>query len=69
MLGQPKYKIGDRVTFRVYINATRIERDGTIIDVDPYGTYVIRGEVSYDILCDDNIKYQHISERHVEKIK
>ena len=68
MLGKPKFKLGDRVKFSIHINSAKIEKEGEIDIVDNYGTFCERGDVSYDILCNDNVLYKHISEKYVHSI-
>lgn len=69
MKGKPKYKIGDKVSFR--FNNEKLS--GTVFIVDAYGTFEDPTDVSYDIMVDDdNIDntynkclYKHINEKLV----
>lgn len=59
MLGYPKYKINDRVKFKVN-NEIKI---GRIYIVDAYGTVAQEKEPSYDIFVEeDNTLYKHFEE-------
>lgn len=53
MIGNPKYKLGDIVTFRV----DNEMYEGKIMIVDAYGTFEQNEEVSYDILVEKCSKY------------
>lgn len=49
MLGNPKYKREDRVSFNFEIEGEMQRIDGVIYVVDPFGTSEQKAEVSYDI--------------------
>ena len=61
MLGKPKYKLGDKVCFK-------IEDDiywGEICIIDKYGTFENDSDVSYDIMYEkEGVKYlfKHVTE-------
>lgn len=65
MLGNPKYKIGDKVIFEL---SDDNKYKGKIYIIDKYGTFEDPTNVSYDILIEPNDKYpngclyKHISE-------
>lgn len=74
MLGKPKYKLGQVVTFDVDMynrEADKIEtmkKEGTIAIIDKYGTFQDDSDVSYDILVgDENCLYKHIREDFIGK--
>jgi hypothetical protein len=59
MRGNPKYKFGDQVKFKLKEETI----SGTVYIVDQYGTFEDDSDVSYDILNDDhNCLYKHIRE-------
>ena len=59
MLGEPKYKYGDIVTFMY----DGIEKIGYVYIVDRYGTFEQDEEPSYDIMVEkDNCLYKHCRE-------
>ena len=60
MLGKPKYKYGDKVSFT--IEGKKIT--GEVYIIDEYGTFFDKSDVSYDIMC-DNILYKHVNEKLV----
>lgn len=70
MLGNPKYNIGDEVTFSI-MNRKGVECDftGNIVIIDRYGTFENNTDVSYDILVknvDNNcILYKHVIESSI----
>lgn len=53
MLGKPKYKIGDLVSFSVVFQGEELNLTGTIEIVDAYGTFGYPEDVSYDIMVED----------------
>lgn len=63
MLGKPKYKMNDRVSFE--IDGKTI--NGYVFIIDEYGTWDNDGvDVSYDIMDDVNkVLYKHIGEHAV----
>lgn len=59
MIGKPKYKIGDNVSFTL----EKEIKQGEIYIVDKYGAFEDESDVSYDIFVKDgNILYKHIKE-------
>ena len=63
MIGYPKYKEGDVVTFCI----DGVEKTGTIEIVDAYGTFEDCTEVSYDILVnEENVLYKHLRETGIK---
>lgn len=65
MIGYPKYKVGDKVSFIV----NKAVLHGDIYIVDRYGTFEDNTDVCYDIYVkDENTIYKHINEKNVEKI-
>jgi hypothetical protein len=62
MLGNPKYKMGDKVSF--VINNETI--NGEIAIIDRYGTFEDNSDVSYDVYSkENNILYKHINENYI----
>ena len=65
MLGKPKYKLEDKVSFKLSDNK---QLTGNIMIIDKYGTFEQNEDVSYDILvnaCDEypnGYLFKHISE-------
>lgn len=65
MIGKPKYKLEDEVSFKLSDNK---QLTGNIIIIDKYGTFEQNENVSYDILvnaCDeypDGCLFKHIPE-------
>lgn len=69
ILGQPKFKYEDRVTFTVSINAKEEKINGDIYVVDASGTSEQQEEPSYDIeaLYDGEIRlFKHVRESAVQ---
>lgn len=65
MIGKPKFKIGDQVTFTLEKLGTI---KGNIYIIDPYGTFEDDSDVSYDIMGmykDQETLFKHIPERLV----
>jgi len=68
MIGHPKHKLGDVVTF--YLNGMKLQ--GTIEIIDAYGTFEDDSDVSYDIFVTNHPKYKdgvlikHINERMLD---
>jgi len=69
MIGKPKYKIDDTVTFIL----DNKEWTGKIYIIDPYGTFEDDSDVSYDIMVDnwgDNndqeCLFKHINEQLIK---
>ena len=60
MLGKPKFKVGDIVTFSFGEDTIK----GAVYIVDRYGTYKDKSDVSYDIMTDDCL-YKHVNEKHI----
>lgn len=59
MVGKPKYKIGDDVSFTLEND----NKKGEIYIVDKYGTFEDDSDVSYDIFVkSDNVLYKHVKE-------
>lgn len=68
MIGKPKYKFGDLVTFT--FNNSNERKTGIIAIIDKYGTFEDNSDASYDILVkDENCLYKHFTEKLIiEKI-
>lgn len=65
MLGKPKYKRNDKVSFEV----NDIVKQGYVYIVDAYGTFFQVDEPSYDIMVEeDNCLYKHIPESHIQGV-
>lgn len=59
MVGKPKYKIGDNVSFTL----EKEIKQGKIYVVDKYGTFEDDSDASYDIFVkSDNVLYKHVKE-------
>jgi hypothetical protein len=59
MVGKPKYKIGDDVSFTLGNDI----KQGEIYIVDKYGTFEDDSDASYDIFVkSDNVLYKHVKE-------
>lgn len=71
MIGKPKFEYGQMVRFVISDqNGNSIEKIGTIVIIDRYGTFFNTSDVSYDILVEDEkCLYKHITERTVEAIE
>lgn len=65
MLGKPKFKLNEEVTFTLQDKTI----EGVIYIIDAYGTFDDPSDVSYDVLSEsENILYKHIPERLVKKL-
>jgi len=67
MIGQPKFKEGDKVKFII----DNQELVGEVYIIDAYGTFEDDSDVSYDVMVKDNLcdcLYKHITEKGLEKI-
>ena len=60
MIGKPKYKLGDVVTFSFVSNGP--QRTGTIVVVDAFGTWTDDSDVCYDICCENEGWFKHVPE-------
>lgn len=59
MIGKPKFKIGDKVSFKLEDKTIT----GEIHIIDPYGTFEDDSDVSYDIFSEsENCLFKHINE-------
>ncbi len=70
MKGQPKYKVGDNVSFTL----EEKKYYGQVYIIDPYGTWDDPSDVSYDIMVenwgennDQECLFKHITEKMVEQ--
>ena len=52
MLGKPKYKYNDTVSFKIKDNDTEYTLIGYVYIIDKYGTFFDNSDVSYDIMVD-----------------
>lgn len=52
MLGNPKFKVNDRVKFRIIVNGVKEEMEGVVAIVHSYGTFFQNEEPSYDIVVE-----------------
>ena len=74
MIGEPKYALGEEVTFSlINRNGVDVTLIGTVQIVDRYGTFEDNTDVCYDILVesDENgkpngILYKHVNEKSVK---
>lgn len=53
MIGKPKYKKDDVVTFKFSRSGQDIVITGKVFIIDPFGTFEQDEEVSYDIMAPD----------------
>ena len=67
MLGKPKFKYGDLVSFDLIIEGTKTTITGTIYIIDAYGTFEDSSDVSYDIMS-ENCLYKHVREDMLSKV-
>lgn len=58
MIGKPKHKVGDTVSFSFQGET----KHGTVFIVDKYGTFFDKSDVSYDIMVEGTL-YKHINEK------
>ncbi len=68
MIGEPKFKYEDQVSFRITIGGEEQVLAGVIYVVDAYGTFEQREEPSYDIEALFNgrvVLFKHIPESFV----
>lgn len=54
MIGKPKYKINDVVSFTIIQDAKLQLKTGSIYIVDEYGTFSDDSDVSYDIMVQND---------------
>lgn len=60
MIGKPKYKVGDFVSFVLEDKVI----NGIVYIVDRFGTFEDKSNVSYDIMVEkENTLYKHINEK------
>lgn len=65
MIGKPKFKIGDEVTF----SADGTQKKGYVYVVDAYGNFFDDSDVSYDVIVEnknENCLYKHVNEKLIE---
>ena len=67
MLGNPKFKVNDRVKFRIIMNGFEEEMEGVIAIVDSYGTFFQQEEPSYDILVEDFLGGEKTLVKHIRE--
>lgn len=70
MIGKPKYKRGDRVSFSIMYENKTYNLEGEVYIVDAYGTFEQDEEPSYDIMVDDwfgqRCLFKHFKESSLE---
>ena len=72
MIGNPKYKKGDIVTFDINIDDEVIEYEGKVYIVDKYGTFLHNDDVSYDVMVEnyndtgERLLVKHIKESNIK---
>ena len=68
MIGKPKFKAGDKVTFECGGN----NLTGVVYIADEYGVFEDNTDVHYDIMVEDsphgNCLYKHVREDWCEKV-
>lgn len=69
MLGKPKFKYNDAVSFEVKdADGKKIKMYGRVSIIDEYGTFFDKSDVSYDIFVEEaNCLFKHINEKFVKK--
>ena len=67
MLGNPKFKVNDRVKFKITVNGFRKEMEGVVAIVDSYGTFFQQEEPSYDILVEDFLGGEKTLVKHIRE--
>ena len=66
MIGKPKFKLDDIVSFTC--NGNGETKTGTVFTVDRFGTFFCKSDVCYDIMVEsENCLYKHIEEKYVSK--
>lgn len=71
MLGMPKYKKDDSVTFKFTRRGQDIVITGKVYIIDPFGTFDQNEEVSYDIMAPDPQRngemclFKHVPESYI----
>ena len=69
MLGNPKYKKGEKVQFTFERNGELVTKTGYIEIIDAYGTFFKPDEVSYDIMERwERCLYKHVPESSVKSV-
>ena len=69
MIGNPKFKVGDFVKFKI----ENTEYKGQVYIVDSYGTFEDSSDVSYDIMVEnwgpkkEQCLFKHVTEKLVEE--
>ena len=63
MIGKPKYKAGDIVTFTLRGS----EFTGVVYIVDAFGTWEDSSDVSYDIMVENDSKYGSCLYKHINE--
>ena len=62
MIGYPKYNLRNKVKF--HFNGET--KEGRVVVVDKYGTFMDKSDVSYDIMVkSENTLYKHINEKFI----
>ncbi len=62
MTGHPKYNLRNKVRFQ-FNGETK---EGRVVVVDKYGTFMDKSDVSYDIMVkSENTLYKHINEKFI----
>lgn len=62
MIGHPKYNLRNKVRFQ-FNGETK---EGRVVVVDKYGTFMDKSDVSYDIMVEsENTLYKHINEKFI----
>ena len=66
MIGKPKFKLNETVSFTC--NGNGETKTGTVFTVDRFGTFFCKSDVCYDIMIEsENCLYKHIEEKYVSK--
>lgn len=69
-VGNPLYKIDDRVAFEIDNEDEKIRITGTVAIVDGYGIFGNNSKAYYDVMGDEpnRIFFKHIPEEMLERI-
>ena len=67
MLGNPKFKVNDRVKFRIIVNGVKEEMEGVVAIVNSYGTFFQNEEPSYDIMVEHFLGGEKTLVKHIRE--
>jgi len=67
MLGNPKFKVNDKVKFKIIVDGFEKEMEGVVAIVDSYGTFFQNEEPSYDIMVDHFLGGEKTLVKHIRE--